>query len=391
MTQEQALHASEEATPGNLVTESLLSWAKDVRYVTEIQEALHRALEPHTSSLGIKTHTWYMSYLLYVLTVMRRKGQSLGMEATGLKFLPTRSRPILVLAVWGVGTWLLHGFWSERNRQPPLEELRGSDRQNQHELLRQQMFERSAARSHPSVPLQSSRWSQSNANRRASAKDHHDRILSVLNGCFRAIFRSVFEAVRCGPHNVMSSNEGFHAAPLSILTWVFRLYTAQYLTTGKHPTIVHRLLGLQHERQTKSRGLSVDPGGHRMVAFLIALQGSTTLVRASLKMLTSAMALHLEKQKAANNEDGDSSEIPSGESLALSLCTICRTPRERPVASRTCGHVFCWSCLSHWVSSVKEACPYCRALCRKEDIQPLYNYDKPRRRENFAIEQEKGN
>ena len=381
MTQEQSSQVAVEIAPGDLVTESLLSWAKDVRYVTEIQESLHRAFELYTSSHGMNTHTWYMACLIYVVTVMRRKGQSLGMVATGLHFSPTRSRPILVLTAWIVGTWVLNGFWSERSRQSILEGLRGSDRQKRHELLRQQMFEHSTARSQPSLPLHSSRLSQSTANVRATTKDYQDRILSILKGSFRAIIRSSIETARYGPHTVVLSSEGSRPPPLSTLTWVFRLYMAQYLVAGNHPTLVHRLLGLQHERQSKSRSFSVDPGSHRIAAFLIALQGSSTLVRTLLKMWTSAVALHLEKQESANKEeDGYSSvEIPSAEPFALSSCSICRTPRVRPVASRTCGHVFCWACLSHWVSSVKEACPYCRASCRMEDIHPLYYYDQPQR------------
>jgi hypothetical protein len=378
MTEEPQSQGSEPAVPGDLVTESLLSWAKDVRYVGDIQDALRKALEPHSSYPEIETKTWYLAYLLYVLTVIRQKGRSLGMEATGLQFVRTRIYPVVALTALGVGSWALHGFYSEPNRPTTPEELRGTDRQRRHELLRQQMLERSSAGSQLSSQQQQRRSMETDRIAHMAPNNHQGRMMSALKHSVRAFIRSFIQTVRQGPHTVVSSSDGSRSPPVSILTWILRLYMAQYLITGKHPTMVHRILGLQHERQTKSSRVSVEPGGHRMVALLIALQGSAALERFCLKVWTNRVALHLEKKKPYHTDDETSSvEITTGESYALSLCAICRTPRVRPAASRTCGHVFCWSCLSHWVSSVKEACPYCRSPCRMDDIQPLYNYDQP--------------
>jgi hypothetical protein len=163
-----------------------------------------------------------------------------------------------------------------------------------------------------------------------------------------------------------------------LVTWIFRLHLAQFLITGKFPTMFHRLLGLQHQRESTSR-VPVQPSTHRMVALLIGIQGSASLVRFCLKWWTDRLARYLEATRRASSTSKNGAlkvtKQISEQYPIQSTCAICRTTRNHPAASSNCGHVFCWACLNHWVSSVKEACPYCRAPCRLEDIQPLYNYD----------------
>ena len=57
-----------------------------------------------------------------------------------------------------------------------------------------------------------------------------------------------------------------------------------------------------------------------------------------------------------------------------STCGICLQKRDSPAAPTSCGHVFCWGCIQHWVSTVRPECPLCRAPARPQDILPLYNY-----------------
>jgi len=376
MTEEQESQGSEQSVPGDLVSQSLLSWAKDVRYVRQIQETLKSVFENYTLSPWVETQTWYMAYLLYVFAVVRRKDRSLGMEAAGLQFAPSRNRPILALAALGIASWALQNSLSRGDGSATPDELRGSDRQRRHELLRQQMLERSVAHSQISFPQPSSRNGETDGNSRSVAGNYQDRVISVLQDGFRALVRSFAQAAQYGPHTEVSSSDGSPPRSVPIFTWIFRLYTAQYLITGIYPTIMHRLLGLRHESHSKRKVTSIQPSGHGVVAFLIGLQGSATLLRIFLKAWTNSLALHLEKKNATNEICQISNPR---EPFSVSLCAICRSPRVRPAASRTCGHVFCWACLSHWVSAVKEACPYCRASCRLEDIQPLYNYDQPLR------------
>ncbi len=55
-------------------------------------------------------------------------------------------------------------------------------------------------------------------------------------------------------------------------------------------------------------------------------------------------------------------------------CGVCLNERINPAAPTSCGHVFCWNCILHWVSNVRAECPLCRAKTRPQDIICLYNY-----------------
>lgn len=55
-------------------------------------------------------------------------------------------------------------------------------------------------------------------------------------------------------------------------------------------------------------------------------------------------------------------------------CGVCMNERTNPAVPVACGHVFCWSCLLHWVSTVRAECPLCRVATRPQDILPLYHY-----------------
>ncbi len=132
----------------HLVTESLLSWAKDVRYVRRIQSLLADAVEPHFSGIVVSKGTWYTSYLLYVLLIVTRKGRTLGMQATGLQFAESRRVVDALLAI-GISTWALDCWAMTGDRQSQrlseAEGLRGSNRRRRHELLRQQMLQRASS------------------------------------------------------------------------------------------------------------------------------------------------------------------------------------------------------------------------------------------------------
>ena len=143
----------------HLVTESLLSWAKDVRYVQEIQSMLVQAAEPLLSGSSIAPSVlskgaWFTSYLLYIMIVVGHKGRTLGMQTTGLRFFAENNHSGSSLSkrrIWGtlvalgLGTWVLDWWATKVDRESDMqsEGLRGSDRRRRHELLRQQMLHRS--------------------------------------------------------------------------------------------------------------------------------------------------------------------------------------------------------------------------------------------------------
>ena len=165
-------------TNGNhLITESLLSWAKDVRYVQSIQSLLASAAEPHFSRSLVANGSWYASYLLYVLLIVARTGRTLGMQAAGLHFVDTGRRLILsTLVVLGVTTWVLDWWATVQDRQieSQSEGLRGSDRQRRHQALRQEMLQRASTGSSQSTII------HSNLSSKNLRRSLHDRIMSLL-------------------------------------------------------------------------------------------------------------------------------------------------------------------------------------------------------------------
>lgn len=57
------------------------------------------------------------------------------------------------------------------------------------------------------------------------------------------------------------------------------------------------------------------------------------------------------------------------ESSQQRKCTLCLEPMRDPSAT-TCGHVFCWTCISDWVRE-KPECPLCRQGVLGQHILPL--------------------
>eukprot|EP00759_Apiculatamorpha_spiralis_P033936 PhF_6_TR35043/c0_g1_i1/m.51063/K10666/RNF5; E3 ubiquitin-protein ligase RNF5 len=51
-------------------------------------------------------------------------------------------------------------------------------------------------------------------------------------------------------------------------------------------------------------------------------------------------------------------------------CNICFDPATDPVVTR-CGHLYCWKCLSEWLSR-KPDCPVCKGAVVKDECVPLY-------------------
>ena len=176
---------------------------------------------------------------------------------------------------------------------------------------------------------------------------------------------------------------------------------------------MHRLLGIEPRREqsvdsTKTiqpRTMILDrPNTNRIIALMILLQASMSLVKGTSNWLTERIAKFLEARSSArrnridetdsaqltkaelrrkldivfgNQPAGDSKEkeTKKGDKETTILCTICRTERKHPAAPSSCGHVLCWNCLMQWVSTVRPECPICRAPCTPKDVLPLHNYE----------------
>jgi hypothetical protein len=162
----------------HLVPETLLSLAKDTRYIQQCQALLKELIEPiiflqrggdrgHSFVDQLEKDSWVLSSLLYiVLLVVPNGGRSMGMDSLGLKFSQPssslRRRKAIVgamlLSIYGsyaFQRWLqrrsstttpggMDGAAASNHRNATNQEaLRGSDQRRMHEALREQMLQRS--------------------------------------------------------------------------------------------------------------------------------------------------------------------------------------------------------------------------------------------------------
>lgn len=256
------------------------------------------------------------------------------------------------------------------------------------------------------------------------------RLLSLLRRLSKSVLDASFHPE--GPHFIMNGRDGSSSdssnSYFSMARWLIRLHLAHYLVTGRFPTLLHRFLGLQSKRDgptspgnSPNASILVRPNVNRAIAGLILLQASASAMRATSNWLAARVADYLESQYPSARTDETEEGVPSvnaqldvalskcfghpsavvdveesvsrpngaklspmadgsvGASssggLSRTVCAICRTDRTHPAAPSSCGHVCCWDCLMHWVSTVRPECPMCRAPCRPQDVIALYHYE----------------
>lgn len=180
----------------DVIPESLLSFAKDARYIQLCQQLLQQILEPWSrrhpsSSSSIQKDTWFLSSFLYVLLVVVPSGRTLGMEACGLtvavgpKTTSTRLARVLLLSISGL--YALDRWVTRTTTQTPStnnrESLRGDERRQIHEQLRQQMMQRAGDASTTittTTPIPSTSSSPTNPSQPSL---YSQRLKSLLKAC----------------------------------------------------------------------------------------------------------------------------------------------------------------------------------------------------------------
>lgn len=190
-----------------------------------------------------------------------------------------------------------------------------------------------------------------------------------------------------GPHSLENQQEAV-ASRLSLVTWMLRLHMAHYCVAGTYPTVIHRLLKLNHDVDG-STNISYQPETNRVVALLVGVQAAASMARYIINLSADAVAEVLESRRVKSSMRASTRSLHQSvfKTSALrfdcishckSTCGICRLERKHPAASIHCGHVFCWNCLYQWISTVQEACPLCRRPCRTQEIIFLHNYEQPK-------------
>ena len=147
----------------DLIPESLLSLAKDVRYIQQCQILLQRILESFRlrgiPEEKLNKDCWFLSSMLYIIfLIFPNGGRTMGMDTCGLRFeqSPSRIRLVgsLLISICGIYSFQrfienpvgnVIGNHIDGTNSSDREALRGDERRRAHEVLRQRMLQRSQA------------------------------------------------------------------------------------------------------------------------------------------------------------------------------------------------------------------------------------------------------
>jgi hypothetical protein len=367
---------------------SLLAIAKDARYLLACQELVQQVLSAFSTTSPedsaddrFALEASLISSLLYTLFVVVRKKKTLGMEAAGLKYADELARWKIVglslvatLSTYAVGR-LANNC---RNDDPQIasEALRGERRREHFEEQRRAMLER-ASGNLPSGGIHT----RTEANRHTVSPNPRSRrelLFRKLKSHGKLLAQWLSSALSVpleGPHTVPEENGGQSSQSRSIASWLLRLHLALYCMNGRYASWQHRILGSSFEVSEENR-LVNRPTTYRIVGLMILAQAMGTTLRAVSHLMVHSLVNSMESSGPAaitpSIDFGKTSTEFLGEASAM--CGICHQVRRHPACPVGCGHVFCWTCLQQWVTTVRPECPICRTNCPSREILPLYNY-----------------
>jgi hypothetical protein len=300
------------------IPEQLLALAKDSRYISSCRELLSQILPRYDFDTIDSTTATAWAILLYSVLVVRRSGRTLGMEFMGLQPQSTT----LWKRMAGIALFTL--LWNYHHSK-------------QHQQAQQQ--QRQQQQQQQSIRV-STWWS---------------RTIEWIST------NQIF--IMVGPHQLQQH----HHQPQHM---VMKLILAYYCWTEQWP-LQMSLSNIQNN------AIVNPPKSHRIVALLIGIQAIGKWIP---YLMTTILSTTTHNNTIYNNNNNNHHHHPINEDETIttthSQCVICHMPRTVPAMPITCGHVCCWSCLHHWMSSThRQECPFCRQPCRPQDIMTLYQYE----------------
>jgi peroxin-10 len=151
------------------------------------------------------------------------------------------------------------------------------------------------------------------------------------------------------------------------LQMLTNVHLALFYFTGAYYTITRRFSGMRYIF-TRKMEQSSERIGYEVLGFLILLRMGIPIV-SNLLPATSKDEKQLTAAEAPVQIDlEDASRMPFLDEQGRK-CTLCLTDMQDPTAT-SCGHLFCWTCISEWTRS-KPECPLCRQAAHCSHLLPL--------------------
>ena len=102
---------------------------------------------------------------------------------------------------------------------------------------------------------------------------------------------------------------------------------------------------------------------YEVVGFLLLIR-----LLVSLKHVSDSILQDQTEKVALSLEHADSTTTD----IDAKKCSLCLDKRNNPTCAE-CGHVFCWKCITDWVS-YDQKCPLCRRTLKPSRFVLLANY-----------------
>lgn len=389
----------------NIIPESLLAFSKDKRYLSDISSLISKCFttsddEEHQVVSHLSPEIHLLARIIFACYMANEKS-SIGLSYMGLGYNVESS----VLYLYGILFSFVPYFveragtngWKDVNQvfrkfyctdeanhiiEKDREKLKGQDRRKAFEESRKRMLEaRGSKQSNVLIP-----------NTLEIKTLDRPELTSRIQNLIWKVMQKMAMVDRSHPvafeshvtHTDPTNRERpFNVASSSNLTnvfeWILRLHMALYYVSGKYPNLIHRISGLQVKKLSTNFDMVSQRPECKVIGLMIFTQLGAKIVKAFTKVLIKkyfqrSMRLQqsiqsIEKIVPCSN----SLEMPSYSSKALN-CGICMHTRKYPAAPIGCGHVFCWKCLQHFISTMRPECPLCRCSTSPQEIILLQNY-----------------